>query len=65
MRRVLVTGGAGYVGSLLVPQLLQNPYKVIVYDILYFGGHFLPKDNPNLTLIKGDIRDTPKLAEAL
>ncbi|PIR26683.1 MAG: UDP-glucose 4-epimerase [Deltaproteobacteria bacterium CG_4_10_14_0_2_um_filter_43_8] len=63
--KVLVTGGAGYVGSLLVPQLLDAGYKVTVYDIMYFGDDFLPKNNPNLTLIKGDIRDTPQLTQAL
>lgn len=62
---VLITGGAGYVGSLLTPQLLDAGYKVTVYDIMYFGDDFLPKDNPNLTVIKGDIRDTASLAEAL
>jgi len=61
---VLVTGGAGYVGSLLVPQLLDNGHKVVVYDIMYFGNDFLPKDNPNLTVIEGDIRDTDKFAKA-
>lgn len=63
-QNVLVTGGAGYVGSLLVPQLLDLGYKVTVYDMMYFGDHFLPKDNQNLTLIQGDIRDTAKLAQA-
>jgi nucleoside-diphosphate-sugar epimerase len=62
---VLVTGGAGYCGSLLVPQLLDLGYRVTVYDILYFGGHFLPKDHPNLTVVQGDIRDTAKLAAAM
>lgn len=62
---VLVTGGAGYVGSLLVPQLLDLGYKITVFDIMFFGDHFLPKDNPNLKVIKGDIRDTAKIAEAL
>ena len=61
---VLVTGGAGYVGSLLVPQLLDLGYKVTVYDIMYFGNDFLPKGNPNLKVVDGDIRDTAKLAEA-
>ena len=62
--KVFVTGGAGYCGSRLVPQLLAHGYKVTVYDILYFGDEFLPKDNPNLTIVQGDIRDTAKLAEA-
>lgn len=61
---VLVTGGAGYCGSVLVPQLLNMGYKVTVYDIMYYGDEFLPKDNPNLTIIEGDIRDTVSLAKA-
>ena len=64
-RHVLVTGGAGYVGSLLVPQLLDAGYSVTVYDIMYFGDHFLPKANPNLKVVQGDIRDTQKLSAAL
>lgn len=63
-KNILVTGGAGYVGSLLVPQLLDAGYKVTAYDIMYFGDDFLPKSNPNLKVIKGDIRDTAKLAQA-
>jgi nucleoside-diphosphate-sugar epimerase len=61
---VLVTGGAGYCGSLLVPQLLKSGYRVTVYDRLFFGSSFLPTDNPNLTIIEGDIRDTAKLKAA-
>ena len=63
--RVLVTGGAGYCGSRLVPQLLRSGYKVTVYDIMYFGSDFLPKDNPNLAILQGDIRDTKKLSIAM
>ena len=59
-KNVLVTGGAGYVGSLLVPQLLELGYRVTAYDSMYFGDHFLPKGNPNLKVVKGDIRDAAK-----
>jgi nucleoside-diphosphate-sugar epimerase len=61
--RVFVTGGAGYCGSLLVPQLLDEGYQVTVYDTMYFGDDFLPKENSNLTVIKGDIRDSKLLGE--
>jgi len=64
-KNILVTGGAGYCGSLLVPQLLDAGYNVTVYDMMYFGDAFLPKDNPRLKVINGDIRDTAKLAEAM
>src|SRR5499426_3313397 len=58
--RVLVTGGAGYCGARLVPQLLSRGYKVTVYDIMFFGNHVLPRDNPNLRIVDGDIRDAAK-----
>jgi nucleoside-diphosphate-sugar epimerase len=60
--KVLVTGGAGYCGARLVPQLLARGYKVTVYDIMFFGSQFLPRDNPNLRVIDGDIRDAAKFA---
>ena len=64
-KNVFVTGGAGYCGSLLTPQLLALGYKVTVYDTLFFGDSHLPKENPNLTIVKGDIRDVKKLSEAV
>lgn len=64
MKHVLVTGGAGYVGSLLCPQLLDLGYRVTAYDTCYFGSDFLPLDNPNFALIQGDIRNTAALQKA-
>jgi nucleoside-diphosphate-sugar epimerase len=63
MKHVLVTGGAGYVGCVLVPQLLAKGYAVTVYDILFFGREGLP-DHPNLGVVQGDIRDTALFASA-
>ena len=63
-KSVFITGGAGYVGSSLVPDLLKKNFKVAVYDIMYFGNNFFPKNNPNLKIIHGDIRDQNKLKNA-
>lgn len=63
LKNVLVTGGAGYVGHVLTPRLLDEGYNVTVYDRLFFGARF--PNSPNLHVIEGDIRDTAKLAEAL
>jgi nucleoside-diphosphate-sugar epimerase len=63
MRHVLVTGGAGYVGCVLAPSLLDRGYAVTVYDILYFGADGLPQ-HPKLRVIPGDIRDTARLSRA-
>ena len=59
IKTVLVTGGAGYVGSVLVPKLLEKGYRVKVLDLYIYGSDVLDavKDNPNLIQIKGDIRD--------
>jgi nucleoside-diphosphate-sugar epimerase len=62
LKNVVVTGGAGYVGHVLVPHLLADGYNVTVFDILYFPCR-LP-NHPNLRVIQGDIRDTAKLADA-
>jgi nucleoside-diphosphate-sugar epimerase len=59
VKNVLVTGGAGYVGHVLTPRLLDEGYNVTVYDQLFFGCR-LPND-PNLRVIQGDIRDTKSL----
>ena len=63
-KNVIVTGGAGYVGNLLVPQLLEDGHHVTVYDIMYFGKDTLPLNHPGLSVIEGDIRDAVKLGKA-
>lgn len=58
-KNVLVTGGAGYLGAILVPKLLARGHRVTVYDCLLFGEEPLHSvhDDPALTVVKGDIRD--------
>ena len=65
--KVLVTGGAGYIGSVLVRQLLEKGYKVRALDSLKFGGDALYEVilNPNFEFIKGDIRNTKDVETAL
>jgi nucleoside-diphosphate-sugar epimerase len=63
-KSIFITGGAGYVGSRLVPQLLEKGYRVTVYDILYYTKKYLPNEDKNLKIIEGDIRDSLKLETA-
>ena len=63
-KSIFITGGAGYCGVRLVPQLLSKGYQVTVYDTLYFGNKFQDLDNSNLNVIKGDIRDTENLSRS-
>jgi nucleoside-diphosphate-sugar epimerase len=65
VKKVMVTGGAGYKGSVLVPKLLDEGYEVIVYDWMLFGDEGLPKGRQRLTAVQGDIRDIPALSRAL
>ena len=56
MKKIFITGGAGYVGSVLTPYLLSKGFKVTVLDLMIYGSSVLSK-NKNLTIVKGDIRD--------
>ncbi|MDO8834665.1 MAG: SDR family oxidoreductase [Vicinamibacterales bacterium] len=66
-RRVVVTGGAGYVGSALVPDLLRSGHRVEVIDLFWFGEEVFGEYNrhPNLGRHHVDIRDTDAVRSAM
>lgn len=65
-KRVLVTGGAGYVGSNLVPKLLAAGYEVSVLDLYIYGEGIFSAlgSEPRLTQVKGDLRNPADVARA-
>lgn len=59
MKRILITGGAGYIGSVLTSKLLKLGFEVVVLDALFYTdiGISVVADHPSLRLVPGDIRD--------
>ena len=64
MKKIFVIGGGGYVGSALVPRMLDAGYSVTVYDLFIYDENVIEK-HPNLSTIKGDIRDLNLLEKSL
>ncbi len=64
IKKIFITGGGGYVGSVLVPLFLKNNFEVTVLDLMIYGKDVLPI-HPKLNIIKGDIRDKDLLQKTV
>jgi nucleoside-diphosphate-sugar epimerase len=65
-RSVMVTGGAGYVGSVLVPKLLAAGHRVTVLDLFIYGDTLAGvAEHPALRQVRGDLRDADVVSDAL
>lgn len=67
MNKILITGGAGYLGSIMIPELLKEGYEVTVLDNFMFKQNTLLDSciNKNFNVIKGDCRDEQVLSQAI
>ena len=66
-KKIFITGGAGYIGTTLIPKLLDDGHEVTVFDCLFHGGNHLLSffRNKKFSFIRGDIRDYKKLKQSV
>lgn len=64
IRHIFVTGGAGYVGAMLVPRLLALGHSVTVFDLMLYGEDVIDS-HPRLEMVKADLRDERALSNAI
>ena len=67
MKNILITGGGGYVGTVLVEKLLKLGHKVTVIDLFLYGDYLINKyrNKNNFKCIKGDIRNLEDCTKAV
>ncbi len=66
-RHILVIGGAGYIGSALLPRLLEDGYRVRLLDLLLYGTEPIAEwlDHPRLEILQADFRQVDRVVEAM
>jgi len=64
LKRIFITGGAGYVGAVLTPRLLERGYHITVLDLMIYGEDVI-KPHEHLTMVRGDIRDLDLLKQII
>jgi nucleoside-diphosphate-sugar epimerase len=66
-RRILIIGGAGYIGSALIPELLESGYQVRLFDRLLYGTEPIRElmEHPRLEVIQGDFRHVDEVVQAM
>jgi len=60
--KILLTGGCGYIGTVLTPSLLEQGHDITIVDIQWFGNYLTP--HPRLKIIQGDVRNADQIPMA-
>ena len=64
IKKIFITGGAGYVGAMLAPFLISKGYELTIYDLMIYGKSVIA-DNSKIKKITGDIRDIENVKKSM